>query len=287
MPPALFLVEKTAMINQIAGQKLETTQRFTKDGRRVPITRIKTDIGCVVQVKHEAKDGYQAVQIGWGERKPIGINKPLKGHLKGASLEKAPLYLMEVRLDKVADLKPGDQVKPSDILQPGDEVKVAGRSKGKGFTGVVKRWGFAGGPRTHGQSDRERAPGSIGQTTTPGRVFKGKKMAGRAGGTKTAILGLTVMEVDSENGLLLVKGLVPGPKKGWLVIEKVGEVKRFVPLMKVGEREIKETEEERAGRLRKEQETAEKLKEAEGEEKKEIGGVEKKEGKEEVENAAS
>ncbi len=159
-------------------------------------------------------------------------------------------------------------------LKPGDLIKVTGWSKGKGFAGVVKRWGFKGGPKTHGQSDRLRAPGSIGQTTTPGRVHKGKKMPGHLGNQKTTLLGLLVMDVDNDNKILLVKGLVPGYKKGKLTIKKYKEDKKFVPLMKQGQREIQETEEEKTERLRKEKEAQEKLKEAqeartEGEEKKE------------------
>jgi len=157
-------------------------------------------------------------------------------------------------------------------LKSGDLVKVTGISKGKGFAGVVKRWHFKGGPKTHGQSDRQRSPGSIGQTTTPGRVYKGKKMAGRMGGRKTTLLGLTIVDINEKEKMLLVKGLVPGAKNSLLVIQKYAENKKFVPLMKPGETEIKETEEEKAERLRKEKEAEEKLKESErakGEEKKE------------------
>lgn len=116
-------------------------------------------------------------------------------------------------------------------LQGGDLVKVSGVSKGKGFTGVVKRWGFKGGPKTHGQSDRQRAPGSIGQTTTPGRVYKGKKMAGHKGNVKVTISGLTVMAYQNDAKMLWIKGIVPGPKKGKLKIKKYGTNKKFVPLL--------------------------------------------------------
>ncbi|MBM3205468.1 50S ribosomal protein L3 [Candidatus Shapirobacteria bacterium] len=162
-------------------------------------------------------------------------------------------------------------------FKPGDLLKVTGWSKGKGFTGVVKRWGFAGGPKTHGQSDRQRAPGSIGQTTTPGRVFKGKKMAGRSGGAKVTISGLVLMEIEEKEKLLLIKGLLPGNINGQLIVKKDKEFKKFVPLMKVGEKEIKETEEERQERLRKEKEAEEKMKEAEvAKEEKEESAVEMK-----------
>jgi len=160
---------------------------------------------------------------------------------------------------------PVTQVSVEDFagLKPGDLVKVTGTSKGKGFAGVVKRWGFKGGPKTHGQSDRQRSPGSIGQTTTPGRVYKGKKMPGRMGNKKITISGLTIMEIEEKEKRLLIKGLVPGAKKSSLVIQKYAENKKFVPLMKLGETEIKETEEEKAERLRKEKEAEEKLKEVE------------------------
>jgi ribosomal protein L3 len=169
---------------------------------------------------------------------------------------------------------PVTQIKVEDFagLKPGDFVKITGISKGKGFAGVVKRWHFKGGPKTHGQSDRQRSPGSIGQTTTPGRVYKGKKMAGRMGGRKTTLLGLTVVDIEEKEKILVIKGLIPGAKNSELLIQKYAENKKFVPLMKPGETEIKETEEEKAERLRKEKEAEEKLKESEkakGEEKKE------------------
>jgi len=121
-------------------------------------------------------------------------------------------------VDKIPEYKKGDKIRVDEVFKVGDKVKVTGWSKGKGFTGVVKRWHFKGGPRTHGQSDRERAPGSIGQTTTPGRVYKGKKMAGRAGGKRVTISGLTITNIDQD--ILEVKGLVPGPKNGLLIVQK-------------------------------------------------------------------
>jgi 50S ribosomal protein uL3 len=149
------------------------------------------------------------------------------------------------------------------IFKAGDFIKVTGFSKGKGFAGVVKRWGFKGGPKTHGQSDRQRAPGSIGQTTTPGRVYRGKKMAGRLGGRKVTLAGLTVMEVNEKENLLLVKGLLPGVKGGPLVLRRAGESKKFVSLMGTGQKEIQETAEEKEERLRREKEAEEKLKQEE------------------------
>jgi len=154
-------------------------------------------------------------------------------------------------------------------LKAGDIVKVTGFSKGKGFAGVVKRWGFAGGPRTHGQSDRLRAPGSIGQTTTPGRVHKGKKMPGHMGNQKITIIGLSIMDVDEKEKKILIKGLLPGYRGSNLFIRKEKEEKKFVPLMKEGQRDIQETEEEKQERLRKEKEAEEELKEEKKDEIKE------------------
>jgi len=156
----------------------------------------------------------------------------------------------------------GVKVDSVEGFQPGDLLKVTGWAKGKGFTGVVKRWGFKGGPKTHGQSDRQRSPGSIGQTTTPGRVYKGKKMPGRSGGQRVTLSGLVLMEINEKEKLFLISGLLPGPSSGNLIVKKSGEFKKFVPLMKLGETEIKKTEEEKAERLRKEKEAEEKLKEA-------------------------
>jgi len=237
-------------------------QGFTQDGKRIPLTRVKAGHLTVVQVKTSDHDGYNAIQIGWGETKKV--NQAVKGQIKGAKLKKAPLFLAEIRTEEKPEFKVGDQIKLGEVLKEGDLVKVSGISKGKGFQGVVRRWHFKGGPRTHGQSDRERAPGSIGQTTTPGRVYRGKRMAGRMGGQKTTVSGLLVMKVEDET--LMIKGLVPGPKKGILVLLKTGEQKNFVGLLRGGEKEIKETEEAKAERLRKEKEAEEKLKEAPKEE---------------------
>jgi len=196
--------------------------------------------------------------------------------IKGRKLETVQRFTQDVHRIPVTKIKVEDLAG----FKTGDLLKVTGISKGKGFAGVVKRWGFKGGPKTHGQSDRQRAPGSIGQTTTPGRVFKGKKMAGRLGGQKVTVSGLTLMEIEQKEKILLVKGLVPGAKNGELVIQKSGENKKFIPLLKISEKEIKETEEEKAERLQKEKEAEEKLKEVEtakDEKKQEEQNKEKKE----------
>lgn len=204
-------------MNAILGIKLGQTQKFLSDGQRIPVTEIQAGPCFVVEVKPGV------VQLGFGERKEKKTLKPILGHIKKAGLKVIPRFLREISVNQSeisANLKPGDEIKVGDILKPGDVIDVTGISKGKGFAGVVKRWGFAGGPRTRGQSDRERAPGSIGSTTTPGRVLKGKKMAGRMGGARVTAQNLKVFEVDPEKNLLLVKGLVPGAKKGLLIIKK-------------------------------------------------------------------
>lgn len=217
MPPALFLVKVIKNMNTILGIKHESKQAFTPQGERIPVTRISAGPCYVVGIKNSTKDGYTAVQLGLGERKHT--NKPLVGQIKGAKLKQAPKYLKEVRVDSVADYHPGDKINLNDIIKAGDKISVTGWSKGKGFAGVVKRWGFKGGPKTHGQSDRQRSPGAIGQRTTPGRVYRGKKMAGRMGGERVSIKGLTVFEIKEDNNLW-VRGLVPGRQGGLLLIKR-------------------------------------------------------------------
>ena len=202
----------------------------------MPVSMIRLYPTIVTQVKNQKKDGYQAIQFGLGSKTFKKATKSLQGHVKGAKLDQAPLYLHEVRAQDIKKYKVGDKISPAQVLKAGDLVSVRGRSKGKGFTGVMKRWNFAGGPRTHGQSDRQRAPGSIGQATTPGRVFKGKKMAGRSGGAKTTIRNLVVLEIDEEKNLVLIKGLVPGARGSWVEISGVGKAKKFSPLLEKGEK---------------------------------------------------
>lgn len=239
------------MINAILGEKKRMTQVFTRDGKRVPATVVNAGPVVITGVKTLEKDGYEAVQLGFGEKKIKNIKKPILGHLRGAisklvSGEISKLVSGEIKEEKVAprflkevrgkaDLKVGDVVTAQQVLEPGDLVKVSGISKGKGFAGVVKRWGFAGGPRTHGQSDRERAPGSIGQTTTPGRVYKGKKMAGRMGGEKVTVKNLTVLDVNPKTSEVLITGNVPGNRGQLLRIEKIGKAEKFAGLARVGE----------------------------------------------------
>ena len=206
------------MIQTLLGKKLKITQGFTQDGRRVPLTVLEIGPCVVTQLKTKEKDGYMSAQLLYGEKKKV--NKALKGHLKGANVTKAPLLLEEVSIEKNDDVTVGKVIKVGDVFQKGDHIAVSGTSKGKGFTGVVKRYGFAGGPKTHGQSDRHRAPGSIGNRTTPGRVFKGKRMAGRSGGETVTVGGLEVFDIDIEKNLLFVRGLVPGHIRSLIRVSK-------------------------------------------------------------------
>ncbi len=200
-----------------------------ENGDRIPVTRIEISGNTVIAHKTREKDGYFALKLGIGIRKHP--NSSLRGEMKGANLQAAPRFLREAPLsdDEAKDLPAlGTVIKAQDAFKPGDIIDAVAISKGKGFAGVVKRHHFKGGPRTHGQSDRERAPGSIGQTTTPGRVYKGKRMAGRMGQGRSTIKNLRVVEVSDEQ--ILVKGLVPGSKNSLVMIKKAGEDKKFVPI---------------------------------------------------------
>ena len=191
-------------IEGILGRKLGMTQIFRDDGTAVPVTVIEAGPCTVIQVKTEEKDGYAAVQLGFGTRKRI--NSPQKGHLKGLGQFH---YLREFRVDDIGDWEVGKKV-GCEIFEEGDLVDVSGASKGRGFAGVMKRHGFRGGPRTHGQSDRARAAGSIGAGTDPGRVVKGKKMAGHMGTGEVTVKNLEVVQSDPSRNILMVKGAVPG-----------------------------------------------------------------------------
>ena len=193
-------------------------------GTRVPVTCITITPSVVTQVKTNEKDGYWGIQLGFGNKRIKSTSKPLQGHLKKTSTKEfSPKFLKEIRLESQGEAKVGDQVKASEIFKVGDKIAVKGVSKGKGFAGVVKRWHFAGGPKTHGQSDRQRSPGSIGQTTTPGRVFKGKRMAGRMGGDGVTVKNLHVISIDAEKNEMFVSGAVPGKFGDLLILTKISE----------------------------------------------------------------
>jgi len=202
------------MIPGIIGKKLGMTQVFNVNGKVEAVTVIEAGPCTVTQVKIPAKEGYTAIQLGFGTAKRL--SKAEQGHIK--ELGKFQ-YLREFRADDAAIVKVGDKIDVSQF-QPGETLDVVGVSKGKGFSGGVKRHGFHGGPKTHGQSDRHRAPGAVGSTTTPGRVLKGLHMAGHMGDERVTVRKLQVYKADVEKNLLIVKGAVPGSRNGLLLISK-------------------------------------------------------------------
>ena len=202
------------MIPGIIGKKIGMSQVFDDNGKAEAITVIEAGPCTVTQIKTSAKEGYEAIQLGFGNAKKL--SKAEQGHLKELGKLKE---LREFRVDSTAEVKVGDKVDVN-LFKPGDFVNVIGISKGKGFAGVVKRHGFHGGPKTHGQTDRNRAPGAIGATTSPGRVLKGMRMAGHMGHEQITVKGLKVYKTDPEHNLLLVQGAVPGAKHGLLLISK-------------------------------------------------------------------
>jgi large subunit ribosomal protein L3 len=206
------------MVEGLIGKKVGMTQGFDEAGNVVPLTVIKAGPCTVIQKKSQEKDGYAVLQLGLVEEKPLRKpKKPLLGHLRKSKVP--PLRIMrEFRFDLKGDVKEGDRFFV-DIFQAGEKVQVVGRSKGKGFAGVVKRWGFKGGKASHG-SMFHRAPGSIGASAFPSRVFKGTKLPGHMGQERVTVRNLTVFQADKENNLLVVKGAVPGASGGYLLIKK-------------------------------------------------------------------
>lgn len=209
------------MVQTFFATKLSASQSFDESGKRLTVTRLKALPLTVTQVKSVKPDGYEAVQLAIGSKSIKAIKRPQAKKLKAAKLVKPPLWFREVRLNEPAELKVGDQLKVDQVFKVGDQIKVSGTVKGRGFAGVVKRHGFAGGPKTHGQSDRHRAPGSIGMRTTPGRVWKGKRMAGRYGGYTATVKNLQVVGVDAATNLLTITGTVPGAINSLVTITKL------------------------------------------------------------------
>lgn len=220
------------------------TSTYDARGRRVGATVIELSPNFVTQVKSkEGKDGYSAIQVGFGTKK--NIKKPQMGHIKKSGLDQQIRWFREVKIaDNEESLKPGQQIRLDQVFSVGDIVKVTGTSKGRGFAGVVKRHGFHGGPKTHGQSDRHRAPGSIGSGTTPGRVYRGKSMAGHMGNVTVSVKNLEVVGVDKKASLLVVKGGIPGPAGSLLTVKKLGVLRGYTPPPeeKVDEEEEKKEE---------------------------------------------
>jgi large subunit ribosomal protein L3 len=200
----------------IVGEKVGMTQVWDDDNRVVPVTMVKVAPLRIVQVKTLERDGYNAVQVTFGTRNARTLSKPKAGHFEKAGVDPGP-KLVELRLDDVTGFEVGQEIKV-DVLADGDLIDVTAVSKGKGFAGVMKRHNFKGLGAGHGVHRVHRAPGSIGACATPARVFKGTRMAGRMGGQRTTTLNLTVVSADAERDLLLVRGAVPGPKGGLVVI---------------------------------------------------------------------
>jgi len=208
----------TAMTGLI-GKKIGMTQVFGADGIVVPVTVIRTGPCVVVQKKETGRDGYNAVQIGFGNKKNQRVNKPEQGHMVKAG-KGAFQVLREFRLQDVGQYEVGQEIKVADIFKAGDRIDVSGTSKGRGFAGVIKRWNFSGFPASHGTHEYFRHGGAIGNRSYPGRVFKGKKMAGHLGNEKVSVQNLEVVGIRPEENMLLVKGAIPGAKRGILIIRR-------------------------------------------------------------------
>jgi large subunit ribosomal protein L3 len=284
------------MIYTLIGTKKNMTSTYDTRGRRVGATVVEVTPSYVTQIKSsETKDGYEAIQLGHGAKK--STPKPQLGHAKKAGIEMGFAHFKEVRIkpmrtssrnnlaeqvqNSIDGVELGQEIKLGQVFFVGDAVKVTGTSKGKGFQGGVRRHGFHGGPKTHGQSDRHRAPGSIGSGTTPGRVLKGKKMAGHMGVDQVSVTGLEVVAVDRANNLVTIKGAVPGPLGGLVIIEKQGRIKGYTPppeeKEEEGEEEVK-TEQAQTKGEGEEVQAGEKVEDVKTEEKTE----EVQENKEEV-----
>ncbi|NLU72441.1 50S ribosomal protein L3 [Streptomyces abyssalis] len=203
-------------IKGVLGEKLGMTQVWDDKNRVVPVTVVKAGPNVVTQVRTADKDGYEAVQIAFGEIDPRKVNKPLKGHFAKADVTPRR-HLVELRTSDAGEYSPGQEIN-ADTFEAGGKVDVTGKSKGKGFAGGMKRHGFRGGKASHGAHRIHRKPGAIGGCATPGRVFKGTRMPGRMGNERVTTQNLTVHAVDAEKGLLLIKGAVPGPNGGLVLV---------------------------------------------------------------------
>ena len=207
----------------IIGKKIGMTSVYGANGNNIPCTVIEAGPCVVTQVKNEETDGYTAIQLGYGERKEKNTPKALLGHFQKAQTtpKKEVVEFRDFRVEFEGGIQLGQEISLSDVFEEGDFVDAIGTSKGKGFQGVVKRHGFGGvGQRTHGQHNRERAPGSIGGASYPARVFKGMRMAGRTGGDRVKVLNLQVVKIVPEKNLLLVSGSVPGANNSTVILEK-------------------------------------------------------------------
>jgi large subunit ribosomal protein L3 len=203
----------------LIGKKIGMTQFYNADGNVVPVTLIQTGPCVVVQKKERARDGYDALQVGFGRKKSQRVNKPEQGHMAKAG-KGAFEVLKEFRLDDVSQYQVGQEIKAGDLFKAGDRVDVSGTSKGHGFTGVIKRWSFGGFPGSHGTHEYFRHGGSIGNRSFPGRVRKGKKMAGHWGHERISVQNLEVVDIRPEADLILIKGAVPGARQEIVVVRQ-------------------------------------------------------------------
>ena len=205
------------MQKALIGKKIGMTQIFDEKGKVVPVTVVEAGPCVVSQLKTVETDGYTAVQVGFGDIKPKHVTKPLQGHFKKADV--APKRILkEFRFDDCSAYELGQIIK-ADVFTAGDKVDVTGKSKGKGYAGVIKRWNFARLKETHGSGPVARHGGSMGACSSPSRVWKGKKMAGHLGAERVTVQNLTVVKIDAENNLLAIKGAVPGPNGGYVVVK--------------------------------------------------------------------
>ncbi|MDO5722318.1 MAG: 50S ribosomal protein L3 [Actinomycetaceae bacterium] len=208
--------QAAAPVKALLGRKLGMTQMWDADGRVIPLTVVQVGTNVVTQVRTEEVDGYRAAQIGFGEIDARRVTKPLAGHFAKAGVSPRR-HLVEVRTSDADSFEVGQELTAA-VFAEGDHVDVSGNTKGKGFAGVMKRHGFGGASASHGAHRNHRKPGSIGACATPGRVFKGVRMAGRMGNVRRTVQNLTVVKVDEEKGLVLVKGAIPGPKNAIVLV---------------------------------------------------------------------
>jgi large subunit ribosomal protein L3 len=206
-------------LNAILGTKLGMTQIFDDEARSIPVTVVKAGPVRVVQIKTMENDGYNAIQIAYGDARSASVNKPTAGHYAKAGVTPAG-HLVEIKVADPSEFTVGQEIKVEELFEVGGKADVSGVSKGKGFAGVMKRHNFAGQGASHGTHKKHRAPGSIGACATPSRVFKGMRMAGRMGGEKVTTLSLEIAGVDAERGLLMLNGSVPGPKGSVVLVRE-------------------------------------------------------------------
>ena len=206
-------------LNAMLGTKLGMTQIFDDEARAIPVTVVKAGPVRIVQIKTIERDGYNAVQLSYGEAKPAQVNKPTAGHYAKAGVAPGD-HLVEIKVEDPTEFSVGQEIRVEEMFEVGAKADVSGVSKGKGFSGVMKRHNFAGQGASHGTHKKHRAPGSIGACATPARVFKGMRMAGRMGGEKVTTLNLDVAGVDAERGLLLLNGSIPGPKGSVVLVRE-------------------------------------------------------------------